>query len=119
VLIERGKERERRLSRDPDNVLYWLIKDVTFPIGCDYELAYRVEGEDFRRVLFARQIELLARLDRRWAMRAMDELNAILVRNPFMDALRPRRLAAPAAGSVIRRRRKPARRVNAARAKKR
>jgi hypothetical protein len=99
VLTERGKERARRLTRDPDDVLYWLIGDTAFTMACDYELAHRIEGQDFRRILFAKEIELLDRLDHRWAMRKTKELNAILRRNPFIDDLRPRRLTATTAGS--------------------
>ena len=117
VLTERGKERERRITRNVDDVLYWLIYDVTFSMACEYELAHRIEGQDFRRVLFARQIALLDTLDRRWALRTVDSLNAILKRNPFMDDLRPRRLAAPAAAAKARR--KPAPRARPVRSKRR
>jgi Immunity protein 63 len=117
VVIERGKERKRRVTRELDDVLYWLIYDVTFSMASDYEFTHRIEAQDFRRVLFTKQIELLERLHHRWAVRAADEINRILSRYPFSDNLRPRRLAAPAAAAKTRC--KPAKRAKPVRSKRR
>ena len=54
VKTERSQEVERRLTRDLDELLFWLIGSVIFEMATAYEFANRIEGQDFRRVLFAK-----------------------------------------------------------------
>lgn len=69
VVKERGVELERRSTTSLDEILYWIFEPVTFSMASDWELANRVEGEDSRRGLFTKQLELLDRLDPIWASR--------------------------------------------------
>src|SRR5262245_37955035 len=48
VLTERGTEHERRRTRDGEEVLFWLMSDVTFDMAVKFELAHRHPKEDFR-----------------------------------------------------------------------
>jgi len=98
VLTERGQEVERRVTRDLDELLFWLIGSVIFEMATAHELANRIAGQDFRRVLFAKEVELFERLDPRWAARAVERINDTLARHPFMDDLEPRFLVVPEAG---------------------
>lgn len=41
-----------------DELFYWLLQDVTFSLACDFELGHRVAGQDFRRLLWAKQLDL-------------------------------------------------------------
>jgi hypothetical protein len=86
VACERGTEFERRTTGDLDELLFWVFSTVTFSMACDWEVRHRREAEDFRRQLFARQIELLATLSPKWAAREADDHRRILQRRPFNDA---------------------------------
>ncbi|MDR3404347.1 MAG: Imm63 family immunity protein [Chthoniobacter sp.] len=85
VVVERGQELRRNTTPDLDDLLYHVFESVTFSLACDYELAHRVAGQDFRRVLFARQIELLSSLSPSWAGRESLDHQRILQQHPFVD----------------------------------
>ena len=51
---------------------------MTGEMAARYELAHRVEGEDFRRQVFAHQLELLAKLDPEWRRRRIRELGRLV-----------------------------------------
>ena len=78
VVCERGVEFERWTTLNPDQLLYWVFQSVTFSMACDYELRHRIEGEDFRRQLFAHQLQLLHRLNPTWRVRRINELGSRL-----------------------------------------
>ena len=78
VVTERGQEFERRKTRDPDEMLYWFISDLTWSMASDWELAHRVKGEDFRRQLFRKDIELLSTINEDWASRKRTKYEKLL-----------------------------------------
>jgi len=85
VVVERGHELERRTTSDLDELLYWIFDGVTFSLASKYEVQNRKPDEDSRRLLFGKQISLLARLDERWAVRCESGLAEVLARDPFTD----------------------------------
>lgn len=89
VVTERGSEFERRPAADKDELLYWLFADVTFSLACDFEARHRISGEDSRRQLFSKQVELLKHLKAAWAEREQKEHEQILAEHPFQDGRGP------------------------------
>lgn len=85
VVTERGIEFERRHTEDPDTLLYWLVRDLTFQAACDWELKHRRENEDFRRQLFAKQLELLGSVKEEWRATREAEIRLTLAEHPFRD----------------------------------
>lgn len=85
IVTERGRELERRTTIDPDELLYWLVSDLTSAMASDYELAHRVTNQDFRRLLFKKHIELLAAVNSGWSQRKQEEYDRVLVGHPFCD----------------------------------
>ena len=85
VITERGQELERRRAADADELLYWLMKDVTSDLATHQSRAHRRPGEDFRRVWFARQEALLRMLDVAWGEAYAREREEILRRAPYSD----------------------------------
>ena len=85
VVWERGQEFERRATTDPDELLYWLVRNITRDMALEYELAHRIESEDFRRQYFRKDIELLESVDSKWAERMRQEYERILAEHPFDD----------------------------------
>ncbi len=86
VVIERGQELERQRFTERDELLFAVLRGVTFAMACDWELQHRTPGEDPRRALFRRQQELLAQLDPGWGERERAAHEAILRTHPFADA---------------------------------
>lgn len=85
VVTERGSELERRTTTSQDDLLYWLASDMVFSLAGHYELNHREPGRDFRRVMFARELELMARLNSAWHDRKEAEIMGILARHPYRD----------------------------------
>jgi len=85
VVVERGAELERRTTQDPHELLYWVFEGVTFSMACKYELENRVKGQDSRRLLFRKQIELLGQLDDEWRRREEQDHEKTLCEHPFDD----------------------------------
>jgi Immunity protein 63 len=85
VVVERGQEQERFTTRDHDELLFRIFKSVTHELAFAYELAYRVETQDCRRLAFRRQVELLSQLSPRWAEREAQAHEHILRKHPFDD----------------------------------
>ena len=85
VAAERGHEHSRQTTSDIDELLYAVFQDVTFVLACKYELNHRMTGQDFRRIMFAHQEDLLSRLNQSWGERGRLEHTHILEQYPFDD----------------------------------
>lgn len=83
--FERGKVDIRHRTSSVDDLLYRFFESVTASMALAYELRHRVPGQDFRRVAFARQEELLRQMFPEWADRRKQEHAAILRQSPFRD----------------------------------
>jgi hypothetical protein len=83
VRTAHGREIERRKTSDPDELLFWLISDLTFSMARDWERERRIEGEDIRRQLFRKDVELLSGVRPDWAKRKSEEYEKILGPYPF------------------------------------
>lgn len=85
VVVERGEELRRDTTRDLSELLYFVFETITFSLACKHELHHRVSGQDVRRLLFAKQVELLSSLSPEWAERESREHEQILLKHPFRD----------------------------------
>lgn len=85
VVSERGIEYERISSKDIDVILYRIFQSVTFEIAVRFELAHRVSGDDCRRLLWSKQLELLQTLSANWRDERKTQIEAILLEHPFRD----------------------------------
>ena len=85
VVSERGTEFERRITRDPDELLYWLVAELTFEMALEHELAHRREGVDSRRLLFEKHLELLGLAKPEWSATKRREYDDVLRVHPFQD----------------------------------
>jgi len=90
VISEHGVEYERKKTDKIDDLLYWIFSDVTCFMSLDYELEYRIESKDYRRMLFDKQVELLGQLNETWSERKQAEHQRILKSRPFDDFARLR-----------------------------
>lgn len=83
---ERGKEIEHKITNDSDELLYWLLDEVIFSMASEFELSHRIEGQDFRRILFAKSLELFELAGNpKWVEMYKKEVANVLKKNPFSD----------------------------------
>ncbi len=87
VTTERGGEYERKLTANKDEILYWLVCDLTWEMANRFELAHRKPDQDSRRMLFEKHLELLGTVHPEWQNRLQSEYQAILAQYPFRDTL--------------------------------
>ena len=85
VVSERGEECKRQRTKDPDELLYWMVSDITWKMASDWELANREVGKDSRRLLFQRDIDLLEIINVDWADRKRTQYDEVLKSHPFND----------------------------------
>jgi len=85
VVTDRGVEVERRSASGMDEIMYWLARDESHRQACDFELQNRIPNRDARRLMFAKQNEILGRVDPQWAARSEREQEEILRNHPFND----------------------------------
>jgi hypothetical protein len=88
VVTERGTELERRRTRDPEELRYWLLSDVVFSLASEYELKHRIAGQDFRRLLFQKQVDLMGQLNPGWSERRTQEIQGTLSTHAYDDIAR-------------------------------
>lgn len=86
VVSERGEEFSRQITTDLDELLYWIFDSVTFSMAVKYEIDHRAGGEGPRRVIFSKQLEILAFLKAEWAVLAKKNIDEIIKNHPYSDA---------------------------------
>ncbi len=85
IISERGQELERKITKDMDQILYWIFASITFSMSVNYELNHRMENKDCRRTMFDKQEELLGEISQSWKERDHAEHQDILASHPFDD----------------------------------
>ncbi|MFX1495892.1 MAG: Imm63 family immunity protein [Promethearchaeota archaeon] len=85
VISERGIEYERRRTKDIEKLLYWIFEQIVFIMANEYELENRKSGEDHRRQLFAKEMELMKKLDMKFTRWYKEKLDKILKEYPYDD----------------------------------
>ena len=85
VFTEKGKIREKKELVTEDDVLWYVLEVVLFNVAMDYAIKNRKKGEDFRRILFKKEIELYSRFGENFKMRKVEAINRILECNPYID----------------------------------
>ncbi len=67
ILSERGTIEEIKRTKNPDEILFWLLSSLTFEMAANFELNNRRPNEDSRIQLFAKQEELMSMINVDWA----------------------------------------------------
>jgi hypothetical protein len=82
VCRERGEEIFRKNPFDIDELLYEVFDNVTFEMAIKWELKNRRENEDSRLQLFAKQVDLMTRINKDFGERINNRLQRILKFEP-------------------------------------
>ena len=83
--IERGQKRTEVRTRDLDELYYHIFQPLTHALASQYSQQHRVPNQDFRRLLFQKQEQLIAVLSPHWADRTAKEHDKILQSHPYND----------------------------------
>lgn len=78
VICERGSEWERRTARDEDELLYWIVTDITHELSFAWAAQHPIPWLSQRRRAFSKEIRLLRRINTAWAKRHAAEHKRIL-----------------------------------------
>lgn len=82
---EKGRIREKKEADTEREVLWHLLDGILFNLAMEYAVNNRISGEDFRRVLFSKEIELYAKFGRDFEERKKAEIEAVLNEYPYHD----------------------------------
>lgn len=83
VVLERGKEVLRKSTTEADELFYWISKLMITELAIEYSTNNRNEEEDFRKLLFDKEVQLMELLNEEWAIRLNEEINEVLKRAPY------------------------------------
>jgi len=87
IYSERGYEFSRKVTHSLNKLLYWVMSEFAYQIAYQYELEYRVEGRDGRRIAFPKFIEIMANMNPIWESEARVDIQKILAEAPYDDSL--------------------------------
>lgn len=82
---DRGKMEEEFTCTELEDILYKLYEDITTTMSIAYAKEHRKSGEDWRRLMFRKQLELLKNLGEEYHMRCQKAIKNILQENPYDD----------------------------------
>jgi immunity protein 63 of polymorphic toxin system len=85
VVVERREEKIRKVTKDIDVLLYWLIESDVTDMAMEYELENRIENQDSRRLWFEKKHELMGGINERYAEKWKKEMHDILRKHPYSD----------------------------------
>ncbi|QSE99208.1 Imm63 family immunity protein [Fulvivirga lutea] len=83
VYEESGIEHERKLAKDLNELMYYVFDDITYLMASDYELKNRESGEDPRKKLLEKQLELMNKISIPFAERLRTRISNILRVSPY------------------------------------
>lgn len=80
-----GEEIFRKIPFGIDELLYEVFDNLTFEIATKWEVKNRKDNEDFRLQLFAKQVDLMRRINKDFGERAYGKLQRILKFEPLTN----------------------------------
>ena len=84
---DRGERFLNNVTSSIFEVSYWVIKFQVFLMASNYEHTHHICGRDFRRVMFAKALELFDALGGNYRKRAEIDIDEILKESPYDDVI--------------------------------
>jgi hypothetical protein len=85
LFAERGSVRVDRILDNVRDVLWYVVRELSFGISNKYASKYTKDGEDFRRKLFEKELEIFSLFGEDFRDRKEKEIQDILLDNPYKD----------------------------------
>lgn len=83
--IERGEITLNNITNSLFEITYWITKSFIFNMASDFEAKNRVEGQDPRRIIFRKEIELFEAAGENYRKRVEIDINEILKIAPYNE----------------------------------
>ncbi|MCG2574708.1 immunity 63 family protein [Acinetobacter sp. ME22] len=77
---ERGEVYFEKTTKDFEELLYWIMDNFISSYSYQFELKNRIRGQDFRRIIFEKQIELFGLISDEWKVKKEKNIKKILGR---------------------------------------
>ena len=84
-VAERGRLYYDDITQDLFEITYRAIKNNISEASSIYEAKNRVPNQDFRRIMFAKRLQLFAAIGPEYAQRAKADIRIFLQKAPFKD----------------------------------
>ena len=85
--VERGIKTTQVITGDLDTLLYAIFDPITHELASQYARQHRIHNQDPRRLIFQKQVELMAVLSSKWGAKKASEHDTILERAPYNDSI--------------------------------
>ncbi len=87
--MERGQETNVHYSNCPEDVLYWALKSIVSGVGSEFYKEYKRDIDtnkfDFARFYYAKQLELLRKINPAFETKCRADLLNRMTEHPFRD----------------------------------
>ena len=85
ICVERGEVIFEKITKDFNELLYWIVDNYISSYSFEFELKNRTRGQDFRRIAFSKQMEIFGLISDEWKVKKENEIKKILEIAPFVD----------------------------------
>jgi hypothetical protein len=85
VYTEHGEEKRHQITYDLFEISYWVFEEMIFMMASKFELKNRRQNQDFRRILFAKELELFGLIGDNFRKRSEIAIDEILKIAPYND----------------------------------
>ncbi len=83
---DRGRSIPEKKFRSLEDTLFDIYWYITFLVSTDYAVRNKIPGQDWRRPMFSKRLELLKTLGDPYYLRGMKEIEVILANSPYRDS---------------------------------
>ena len=87
IIMERGNVVKHYKSEKIEDILYPLFENITFTLAVKYELKHRNTDEDWRKLMWQKQLALLEAIEIGFADIRRNEIAEILRISPYKDSV--------------------------------
>lgn len=84
---DRGQIEAETFYPNLEDVLFAIYDMITFRISVEYAKTNKKPGEDWRKCVFSKQLDLLRNIDEKYYTKGKNEINEILRKNPYNDSI--------------------------------
>jgi hypothetical protein len=85
VYSERGSESIHKITDDTFEIRYWVVSPIVFTIAGFFERQNRIQGEDIRRLLFEKALEVMSTIGTSYRKRTEIYIDEVLKLHPYVD----------------------------------
>lgn len=85
MYVEKGSPQKHVKTKDYFDIIYIILSEYVRKLAMNYALRNSLKNKDFRRALFAKELELWGILDKRGERKRCEHIKKILKEHPYVD----------------------------------